>query len=691
MKKSYFVDGAMALALACTLVGCSKDDLSSGEVSTNSSIDAASDQNWQMLNTGKVNIGINKDAGESYSVKLYANDPFVNNEGTVLAEGTVTSGNTFTSTFTYPTADTTFYAAYKDSKGYTYVKAVRVDNNAITTSFGTESSANAKSNISRATSSSEMLPGVETPNFASYKTGTVELTNSNATVDWDGDANYTTKIKISSGKSWSGAIDILGKQGDHARTLYIEGTWNLGSAFQKLGSNGVIVVANGGEIVIPSGATLQGYGEARIYVAPGGKISGNGNLTFANGTNYSYNAGDISVTTINNNGGQFYNYGTMTSANLEGSSTGSIFENHGKMFIENCGNNAYNSEIRNACWLECTNMKAVNLYLGPNSYTHGENLEMGNGTANISSNAILDMTGNISLNNTTISGPTSEDFALIQFGTISYCNSSLVKNNVHISVEEGKTDTPYTPYWYFTSGFNHYSWSTDVIGTGNADIIQKGQAQVVIPGGEYSDGNCSVGYNYNSKKNEADYTPATEIEENKQTYTYAFEDTQNNTDYDLNDVVITIKDNEQNSNKLDISLVALGGTKFVKMYLGGNVLFNDKELHSVFGVSQDVMVNTGAEGGVTKSAVTTTIDKPSNFDFSNPGLVLYASTTGNISLATQGQDPHAIAVPGIWAWPLEKIIITKAYANFETFAKDGSHQTAKDWYNYPTTGKVYTE
>ena len=147
MKKSYFVDGAMALALACTLVGCSKDDLSSGEVSTNSSIDAASDQNWQMLNTGKVNIGINKDAGESYSVKLYANDPFVNNEGTVLAEGTVTSGNTFTSTFTYPTADTTFYAAYKDSKGYTYVKAVRVDNNAITTSFGTESSANAKSNI----------------------------------------------------------------------------------------------------------------------------------------------------------------------------------------------------------------------------------------------------------------------------------------------------------------------------------------------------------------------------------------------------------------------------------------------------------------------------------------------------------------------------------------------------------------
>ena len=62
MKKSYFVDGAMALALACTLVGCSKEDLSSGEVSTNSSIDAASDQNWQMLNTGKVNIGINKDA-----------------------------------------------------------------------------------------------------------------------------------------------------------------------------------------------------------------------------------------------------------------------------------------------------------------------------------------------------------------------------------------------------------------------------------------------------------------------------------------------------------------------------------------------------------------------------------------------------------------------------------------------------
>ena len=191
-----------------------------------------------------------------------------------------------------------------------------------------------------------------------------------------------------------------------------------------------------------------------------------------------------------------------------------------------------------------------------------------------------------------------------------------------------------------------------------------------------------------------------------QIFTYAWED-KDFGDYDMNDCVIQVQENAKDASKLDITLVALGGArnlwlgfenKNAKSYKDYKPVF-DKELHEVFGVKPGTMVNTGRASAVP---VTITVDKPSGFDFQTCSFVLgakvkedqqgiYESDFYYIGIATKGQDPHGICIPGKWSWPTETTIITEAYPKFAEWAKDVTNKDAQDWYNYPVTGKVVTQ
>lgn len=100
--------------------------------------------------------------------------------------------------------------------------------------------------------------------------------------------------------------------------------------------------------------------------------------------------------------------------------------------------------------------------------------------------------------------------------------------------------------------------------------------------------------------------------------------------------------------------------------------------------------------------VTITVDKPSGFDFQTCSFVLgakvkedqqgvYESDFYYISIATKGQDPHGICIPGKWSWPTETTKITVAYPKFAEWAKDVTNKDAQNWYNYPVSGKVITK
>lgn len=206
-----------------------------------------------------------------------------------------------------------------------------------------------------------------------------------------------------------------------------------------------------------------------------------------------------------------------------------------------------------------------------------------------------------------------------------------------------------------------------------------------------------------SRIEKATTVPFTPEPAKTQVWTYAWED-KDKGDYDMNDCVIEVQENADDKTKVDITLVALGGTR--NLWLG----FDNKnanryddytpvfqeELHKVLGIAVGQMANTG-NGTLTANPVTVTVSKPAGFDFQTCSFILgamfkedqqgvYENDYYAIKIAAKGQDPHGIIIPGKWQWPTERTCIKNAYPDFNTWAADRTQ--AQDWYRHPVTGKV---
>ena len=184
-------------------------------------------------------------------------------------------------------------------------------------------------------------------------------------------------------------------------------------------------------------------------------------------------------------------------------------------------------------------------------------------------------------------------------------------------------------------------------------------------------------------------------------WTYVWED-QDFGDYDMNDCVIEVQENVANADNLDVTLVALGAmhdiwlgfdNKAAVTYKDYKAVFG-QELHEVLGVARGTMVNTG---GATAKPVTVTVAKPEGFDFQTCSFILGAMVEDSkkgmyendyyyIKIASKGQDPHGIVIPGKWQWPTERTCIKDAYPEFITWSAD--HTKALDWYKHPVAAKV---
>ena len=189
-----------------------------------------------------------------------------------------------------------------------------------------------------------------------------------------------------------------------------------------------------------------------------------------------------------------------------------------------------------------------------------------------------------------------------------------------------------------------------------------------------------------------------------QIWTYVWED-KDFGDYDMNDCVIEVEEHADDASKIKVTLVALGGarrlwlgfdSKNAESYKDHKPVIN-KELHEVLGVRVGTLVNTGR----TKANPVVVYDgpKPEGFDFQTCSFVLgamfqddqkgvYVSDYYHIHIATAGQDPHGIVIPGKWQWPTEQTCIKDAYPEFNTWASDRTK--CQDWYKHPDTRKVVT-
>jgi hypothetical protein len=182
-------------------------------------------------------------------------------------------------------------------------------------------------------------------------------------------------------------------------------------------------------------------------------------------------------------------------------------------------------------------------------------------------------------------------------------------------------------------------------------------------------------------------------------WTYAFEDNTLKGDYDMNDVVLKVSYvDAKTMSQLKIELVAAGCEFDNEVYLDETpIMFANKrdggetnEVHAAFGVAKGKLVNTGGRS-TSAEAVYTIIDTPAGFEFPTAKFNIVPSGGENkdqhIHIAQEGA-PYGIAVPINWKYPVENRNIGSVYEeeghSFGEWATDASHQTAADWYNYPT-------
>ena len=183
------------------------------------------------------------------------------------------------------------------------------------------------------------------------------------------------------------------------------------------------------------------------------------------------------------------------------------------------------------------------------------------------------------------------------------------------------------------------------------------------------------------------------IAETPQVWSYAFEDTPRG-DYDMNDVVIKVKENASDADKIDVTLCCAGASFDLKVYMGDTLLFNTAgaEVHKVLGQKSGSLINTGKDADV--DVVTTTIVKPANFSYTGADFWLDSpAVLGGVHIAQKGKDPHGMIIPCDWAWPKEYVCISLAYPDFPKFAKEATATApaVRGWYKTPDSSKIYTK
>ena len=144
-------------------------------------------------------------------------------------------------------------------------------------------------------------------------------------------------------------------------------------------------------------------------------------------------------------------------------------------------------------------------------------------------------------------------------------------------------------------------------------------------------------------------------------------------DFDFNDVVFDVKYGYPEGNKTTIILQAAGG----KLPLRIGVLDEEHEVHKLFGVSLNTMVNT-EDWTAHKDPVTFTIDvQYGSWNINNLPIWVQKGSDWVLLTAPKGKAASKIAVSTDYKWVKELKDISNAYKNFDTYVTSG---TPAEWW-----------
>lgn len=517
------------------------------------------------------------------------------------------------------------------------------------------------------------------------------------------DETYVTNFKITGTQNGSiGVVATEDANGD-PRTVVVTGTWNL-TAEQRVGGGGKIIVANGGKINLASGANLNSVNEAQIVVLPGGEISGDGQIAFCNGTNndlLSGNWGTINVGTFNNNGGNFYNYGTLKANKMEGGAGNSRYYNHSVISINETGSSA-NIRIYNGCQFYVKNGARIRNYEGINGsalVVDGQ-LMFSSSADGTNDPTYVGLAGGALIkcatlynNGTSWSGPTGTEYAALEItDKIVYLNweqdhpenGGYFENNIYVKAgtwSNVPTGNGYQAGETSTADYKFFQIVANCRGNKGVKKVTEGTTEFIPKSDDFVKGEsgCTPGFT-------ADVPPI--IPDPDYDIRIIAEDlsAQGASDFDFNDVVLDVKF----GSKAKILLTHAGGT--LPLCIGVKDLAH--EVHNLFGVwkgefpkgdnatvEKQEMVNTGAGPSIAARDITDVMNVAiADAAAANTNLRLYVYKNGTWQEmeSPKGEPACKLAVGTDYKVLAERKSIKGEYPLFVTWATEEGF-TSKWW------------
>ena len=618
-------------------------------------------QTWSTATSTSVTINVNLKADEEYTVYIYHTHPATSASTPYLGMATIKTGESKTIFVAQPVNAKQLYAACYDAKRQ--VICMPVINGQVTFS-GSINNSTASPSIT--TGNNWSVPYKALPDLSKYTTGDlIDIANLDPELPEDAGA----RLKISS--SYSGFIPFLSTHTN--MSVYVTSEWTL-TFDQRINSGNVIVVGQGGKLIIPKGfkLTTTPPGESsvmgRIYVMPGGEISGDGKVEFSNEADgYNYNEGTISTGEIAIASGTFYNKGHVGNSNQNTKLTCAADNDAPGEYI-NLGTTSINSAdgtslvIMNAGSIDImNNLKlAQNSRMDDGSSTSCGSLTLqgnGNSVLYMGNSAYLNCKGSISVSNYGVWGPSGDKYkANARFRAGGCTQYSANSGNAHeFMLDHVQFETP--------------------LGASNLDLLAGWMNGTGIDDNRQT---CFYVLEGNPDAPKSNYI------------FYAFEvsDNYNVRDFDYNDLVLRIStpyDNGDGTYTISVNVIAVGSDQEI------NVIYNGedfgKEVHEVMGIATSGTINNNSVTRSPEVLGKITIDNP-NIAIDKLAFSLRktnkAGTSTTLRQSTNSEDaPLYLAVngnaQGKWLWPKESSNIGLAYKEFSTWANNA--QSALDWYD----------
>ena len=657
MRKKCFIGILVALCVCFVATSCSKNDdfreIVTEEFSKNfkalvmggKTINPS--QDWSTVASIQVEVGVNYNDNQEYTVYIYQNPPVLNVDAAYIGMAKVKSGTSKTVCVIKPAQVGLLYAACFDESGHAFCKPFVAKATDCSVFFQGKSEVN--STIS--TSNRWSVPVKNAPNVDKFISGNlIEMTDAiNETGREDSSEKH---LRIT--KKYNGVVNRL-SQFDN-QTIYVVNTWTL-TFDQRVTHGNMIIVGNGGKIVVPKGfklTTMSANSDVPhgfIYVMPGGEITGDGIVEFTNDTGaYSYNAGTITAKTISVNSGTLYNEGmlgkydsnvTELTGSANAGETPGILENHGYALLTNTGGDALS--IQNAANIQVAGELSISSSskMDDGAYTECATLSLNGDTSGdkilyMGNAAYLTCTGDISIDNYGIWGPSGNGYqsnAILKINNCSYCNttdgfaSTYLLDHVELilpddyptifddgSIREWDSDIKsygigtlsptYSGYYSirllydWMNGYqgkiidvSNYQWTTD--SNSKHNYTWSGSTEPFAMGVDESRQTCVYAHGPSYSVNGADYSGYHVSFQKSYDTTpvtnyiyYAFEIANDSHDFNYNDLILRIgtpTDNNDGSFSAMVEIVAVGTTLNTTVELDNKTF--GKEIHLAIGTS----------------------------------------------------------------------------------------------------------